>query len=147
MALPRSKVGMGKGQLLRCPIAPFAMGHLLFGPMQEPRTMRLEKRLQLIDAKRFDQTGFLLADDIEIHQCQIDVCQIEFSAHQPTVDFRLGPVQLPVVGRLFAQVATVGLHLFQAVLHRVIAVRPALDGQRLKASFKGDFALIAVTAT
>ena len=46
MALPRTKVGMGKRQLLRRPIAPFAMGHFLLGPVQEQRAMLFEEQLQ-----------------------------------------------------------------------------------------------------
>jgi hypothetical protein len=79
--------------------------------------------------KDFDQTGFLFADDVEVHQRQIDLLKLEFLAHQPAVDLRLRPVQLTVVGRLLAQVATVGFDFFQAVLRGVVAVRPALDLQ------------------
>ncbi|MNY11180.1 hypothetical protein D3C86_1441950 [compost metagenome] len=146
MALPRSKTGMGKGQALGGQIAPFSMGDFLFGPLQEPRAMSFEELLQLGGVERLDQAGFLFADDVEVHQSQIDLRQIQFPAHQPAVDFHLGPMQLAVVGRLFAQVAAVGLDLLQAVLPGVIAIRPALDRQGLILALKGDFALVTLAA-
>ncbi|MNK96602.1 hypothetical protein D3C87_1168920 [compost metagenome] len=146
MTLPWPKAGVGKRQLLRRPVAPFAMSHFLLGPAQEPCAMLLEEQLQLRGTERLDQTGFLFADDVEIHQRQIDLLKIQFAAHQPAVDFRLGPVQLSVVGRLLAQVAPVGLDLFQAVLRGIVAVRPALDGQALVMAFEGHFTLVAFAA-
>ncbi|MNQ94510.1 hypothetical protein D3C85_1100300 [compost metagenome] len=146
MTLPRSKTGMGKGQALRSQIAPFSMGDFLFGPLQEPRAMSFEELLQLGGVERLDQAGFLFADDVEVHQSQIDLRQIQFPAHQPAVDFHLGPMQLTVVGRLFAQVAAVGLDLLQAVLPGVIAIRPALDRQGLILALKGNFALVTLAA-
>ncbi|MNH42288.1 hypothetical protein D3C79_1039580 [compost metagenome] len=55
-------------------------------------------------------------------------------------------MQLAVVGRLFAQVAAVGLDLLQAVLPGVIAIRPALDRQGLILALKGNFALVTLAA-
>ncbi|MOA35470.1 hypothetical protein D3C78_1569200 [compost metagenome] len=109
--------------------------------------MPFEEWLQLGGFEKLDQAGLLFADDIEIHQCQIDPCQIQFAAHQPAVDFHLGPMQLTVVGRLFAQVAAVGLDLLQAVLPGVITIRPALDRQGLILALEGDFALVTLAAS
>lgn len=126
MPLTGTKIRMGKAQLLRRQIARLAMGHFLFSPMQEQTALLLEELSQGVDAERLDQTGFLFADDVEIHQRQIDLLQIQLATHQPAVDFRLRPVQLTVIGRLFAQIATVGFDFFEAVLRWVVAVRPAL---------------------
>ncbi|MNN22526.1 hypothetical protein D3C81_1358850 [compost metagenome] len=122
------------------------MGHFLFGPLQEQRALLLEKGLEGFGAEGLDQAGFLLADDIEIHQRQIDLLKFEFAAHQPAVDLRLCPVQLAVIGRLLTQVATVGFDFFQAGLRRVVAVRPALDLQLQKLAFEHHFALILFAA-
>ena len=94
----------------------------------------------------FDQAGFLFADDVEIHQRQIDLLQLQFLAHQPAVDFRLRPVQLAVIGRLPAQVAAIGFDFFQAVLRRVVAIRPALDLQLAEFALQSHFALVLLTA-
>ena len=75
----------------------------------------LEKQSQLWRAEGLDQTGFLFADDVEVHQRQIDPGQFQLLAHQPAVDLRLCPVQLAVVGGLFTQVAAVGFDFFQAI--------------------------------
>ena len=122
------------------------MGHFLLGPVQKQRAMMFEELLQLLSAERLDQTGFLFADDVEIHQRQVDLRQLQLAAHQPAVDLRLRPVQLPVVGRLFAQVAAIGFDFFQAVLPGIIAIRPALHVQGFVRAFQGDFTLITVAA-
>ncbi|MNP29807.1 hypothetical protein D3C76_1228480 [compost metagenome] len=137
---------MGKRQLLRRLVTPLAMDRFLFGPVQEQATMVFEELPEFGGVEGLDQTGFLFADDIEIHQRQVDLRQVEFAAHQPAIDFSLCPVQLTVVGRLLAQVAAVGLDLFQAVLPGVIAIRPAPDRQALKRTFESDFTLVAITA-
>ncbi|MNQ89976.1 hypothetical protein D3C85_1053010 [compost metagenome] len=146
MALPRPKIGVRKGQALRREIAPVTMDDFLLRPLQEARALPLEELLQLRGLEGLDQAGFLFTDDVEIHQRQVDPGQIQLAAHQPAVDFRLGPMQLTVVGRLFAQVTAVGLDLFQAVLPRVIAIRPALDRQGLILALKGDFTLVTLAA-
>ncbi|MNL13630.1 hypothetical protein D3C87_1345420 [compost metagenome] len=146
MTLARAETGMGKFQLLRRAIAPFAMDHFLFGPVQKQQAMLLEKRLQLPGAERLDQAGFFFADDVKVDQRQIDLLKLQFLAHQPAVDLCLRPMQLTVVGRLLAQVATVGFDFLQAVLRRIVAVRPALDLQAFEQPFEGDFTLVALAA-
>lgn len=140
--LAGAKTGMGKAKVLRRSITRITVRHFLFGPMQKQAALVLEEVLQGLGVEGFDQAGFLLADDVEIHQRQVDLLHIELAAHQPAVNLGLRPVQLPMIGRLLAQVATVGFDLFEAVLRRVVAIRPALDLQLQVLAFQRDFTLI-----
>ncbi|MNI19747.1 hypothetical protein D3C73_731940 [compost metagenome] len=147
MPLPRTKTGVRKRHLLRGSIARLTMGHFLLGPLQEQTAMMLEELLEVLGTERLDQAGFLLADDVEVHQRHIDLRQRHLLAHQPAVDLGLGPMQLPMVGGLLAEVAAIGFDFLQAVLRRVVAVRPAPDLQGLILAFQCDFALIPITAS
>ena len=101
------------------------MLHLLPRPVQEQRALLIEELLKAWRLESLVQYGFASADDIEVHQRQVNVIEPEFLAHQPAIHLDLGPVQLPMVGGLGGEVATVGLDFFQAVGVRVVAVRPA----------------------
>ena len=101
-----------------------------------------EECLQVISLKPLAEQRLVLADNVEVHQRQDNLRQPELLAHQPAVDLDLGPVQLPVVGRLFVQVAAIGFHLFQLVAVRVVAIRPAPDFQLLVFALQRDFILV-----
>ncbi|MOA02527.1 hypothetical protein D3C78_1219810 [compost metagenome] len=137
---------MGKYQRLRAEVARLSMGHFLFGPGQEQRALRFEEGLQLRRFETLGDAGFLFADNVEIHQGHVDVRQLQFLAHQPAIDFRLGPMQLAMIGWLLGQVAPVGLHFFKALANGVVAVGPAFDCQCLVMTVEGHLGLITLAA-
>ena len=55
-------------------------------------------------------------------------------------------MQLAVIGRLLAQVAAIGFDFFQAVLRRIVAIRPALDLQLAEFALQRHFALVLLAA-
>ena len=55
-------------------------------------------------------------------------------------------MQLPMVGGLGVEVAAIGLHLFEAVAVRVVAVRPAPHLEFLVLAFQDHFVLVVRAA-
>ena len=108
--------------------------------------MLVEERFQLNGLKVLAKQGFAFADDIEIHQREVDLCKAELLAHQPAIHLDLGPVQLPVVGRLGVQVAAIGFHFFQAIGVRVVTVRPAPHLELQVLALQCHFVLVMLAA-
>ena len=146
VALPGTEVDMGKRQALRASVACRTVLHLLPGPVQEQRALLIEELLKVGCIEPLVQHGFAFADDVEVHQRQVDMIEPEFLAHQPAIHLDLGPVQLPMVGGLGSEVATVGFDFFQAVGVRVVAVRPAPHLELLVIALQGDLVLIVRAA-
>ena len=84
---------MGETQSLRGCVARFAVLHFLLGPAEEERALLVEERLQIGRLEALIEQGLALADDIEVHQRQVDFAQSQLLAHQPAVHLDLGPMQ------------------------------------------------------
>ncbi|CAM5580660.1 hypothetical protein SSTU70S_03028 [Stutzerimonas stutzeri] len=138
-----AEFAIGEFQRVQRQITLRAVGHLLLGPGEEARALRLEELAQLVGAVTFDQQRFLLAEHVEIHQRQLDFRQSARLAEQPAVDLGLRPMQQAMVGRLAGEVAAEGLDLLQAVALRIVAIGPTAHGERTERAFQGDFALVA----
>ncbi len=135
---------MGKAQGLQGTVPPGLVGQLLLGPGEEGLALGLEEGPQFGGAGAGGEEGLLLAGDIEVDQCQLHLVQPAFGAQQPAVDAHLGPVQVTVIVGLAGQVTAVGLHLFQTVACRVVAVGATAHLQRAERAGQGHFALVAV---
>ncbi|MCY1228633.1 hypothetical protein D9M72_409600 [compost metagenome] len=144
LALAEFCVGETKG--FEGGVARTGVGEFLFGPGDEARALFFEEAAQVFCAMTLDEQGFFLTADVEIHQRQFDFRQLLLLTEQPAIDLHLGPVQLPVIVRHALEVATVGLHLFQAVLRRVVAVGAAAYPQRPVLAAQDHFRLVALAA-
>ncbi len=119
------KDASGKFQAAKRRVQRLRMRQLLLRPAEEYRALSFEERLQRGRTERLANQGFLLADNVEIHQRQRHALKLQALAKQPAVDLHLRPVQLTVVGRHRVEFTAIGLHLFQLIATSVIAVRPA----------------------
>ena len=137
---------MGEGQLLRRLITGLTMAHLLLGPVQKQRALLIEELLKVGSLPGFFDACFVFANDIEVHQRQIHLGQLQALTQQPAIHPGLSPVQLPVVDGDRGKVAAKGFHLFQYVALRVITVGTTAHGQALVLAFKAHFGLIPGTA-
>ena len=118
------------------------MRQFLLGPGEKRLALALEEQPQLVGPHPLDEAGLLLAADLQVDQRQFDFLQLPFGAEQPAVDPGLGPVQVPVVGRLQGEVTAVGLDFLQAVRLRIVAIRPAAHLQVAVASAQRHLALV-----
>jgi hypothetical protein len=109
------KAGCGKASAASASSRLLAVRQLLLGPGQEVAAARLEELAQRFGGMRFDEAGFLLAGDVEVHQRQVQFGQPARLAQEPAIDLGLRPVQVAVVGGLPRQVAAMRLDLFQPV--------------------------------
>ena len=125
LSLAATKLTVGECQKSYCLVTLGSMDQLLFCPDNEALALGFEKRLQVFSAAGFDQQGFLLADHIEIHQCDIQRLQRARLAEQPTINLGLRPVQVAVVVRLPGKVASVGFDFFQLILRWIVAIGAA----------------------
>ena len=91
-ALAGAEFGVGETQALRRAVAGIAVLHFLLGPAEEQRALPVEERLQLRRLGTLAEHGLAFADDIEVHQRQVDLGQPKFLAHQPAIHFDLSPV-------------------------------------------------------
>ena len=122
---PGRKSAWGKAMAAELRIAAGAVRHFLLGPVEEQRAMLFEEQAQRLGRALLVHDGFLLADDIEIHERHAQHGQVQLLAQQVAVDARLRPVQLAVVGGHGVQVAPVGLDFFQLAPRRVVAIGAA----------------------
>ncbi|VFT57010.1 Uncharacterised protein [Pseudomonas aeruginosa] len=103
-----AEFAVGKAQREQSAVASLAVREFLLGPGEKRLALGFEEDPQVVGALALDETRFLVAADLQVDQRQFDFLQLPFGAEQPAVDPGLGPVQVPVVGRLQGEVATVG---------------------------------------
>lgn len=146
-SLAGTKRRMGEFQAAQCLVQRLSVRQLLPRPAEEYRALLLEKPLQRRSAERLTNQGFLLADNVEIHQRQRHFFKLQALAEQPAVHLHLRPMQLTVVGGHGVKLAAIGFHLFQLVAACVVAVCPAPHRQLVVIAAQRQLGLIIGTTT
>ncbi|UUZ74278.1 hypothetical protein LP415_08300 [Polaromonas sp. P1(28)-8] len=122
------------------------MRQLLAGPGQKAFALRFKILFQRRGRELLGEWCFLQAGHVKVDQRQVDVWKVFFGAQQPAINLQLRPVQLPAVLGHGMQVAAKGLHFFELVERRVIAVSPAPHGQCLVVALQAHFRLVGLAA-
>ncbi len=72
---PGRKSAWGETQGLRGGVTRFAVLHFLLSPAEEQRALLVEEPLQIRRVEALIEQGLALANDIEVHQRQVDFRQ------------------------------------------------------------------------
>ncbi|KPY82798.1 Uncharacterized protein ALO94_05548 [Pseudomonas syringae pv. spinaceae] len=146
-SLAGTKRGMGEFQAAQRLVQHLSVRQLLPRPAEEYRALLLEKPSQGRSAERLTNQGFLLADNVEIHQRQRHFFKLQTLAEQPAVHLHLRPMQLTVVGGHGVQLAAIGFHFFQLVAACAVAVCPAPHRQLMVIAAQRQLGLIIGATT
>jgi len=114
LALSSTKLLMRKAEPGECCIAERPMREFEFCPLDKALAQCLEERVQVRRSAMLTQRWrLLLLVDVEVHQRHCQCRQSELPARHRSVDLRLRPVQMAMVGRHEVEVALEGLDLFK----------------------------------
>ena len=122
------------------------MGHFLARPLKEKLALGFKVSLQRSCAEEGAEKRFRMAGNIKINQRQVDFGKPKCAALQPSVEFDLRPMELPVVVRHRCKLAFKRLHFFELVFVRVVAVSPAAYHQFFVLAAQAELGLVALCA-